>query len=71
MAQVNKLNVTIQRDGSASVEADTNVGLRTVDGIKKLMVSVYKEQEVKSTRSGGALLGKLCHSNTTAASWPG
>ncbi|WP_455921823.1 phage tail tape measure protein [Pseudomonas putida] len=63
MAQVNNINVTVQRDGSASVEADTNVGLRTVDGIKKLMVSVYKEQEAKSSTSGGALFkanrGKL------------
>ena len=60
---VTNITVNVAKDGSTSVEADTQFGLDAAQAIRKSMIAVYKEQEAKSSSFGGAIFkanqGKL------------
>ncbi|MBD1589791.1 phage tail tape measure protein [Pseudomonas typographi] len=59
----NNVNITINRDGTSSVEADESLGKDVGPAVVKLIQSMIKQNEAKSSTYGGALykanLGKL------------
>jgi lambda family phage tail tape measure protein len=52
---VTNITVNVNRDGSASVESDTAMGVQAAQALRSTMIAVYKEQEAKSASYGGAI----------------